>query len=203
MDELPQDERTKGAVLPVTDKTALLRLLAREEEVAQARRPGQGRREALQCMREAADAYQTPEHSQTNAVDPSAFGASEHVKQEALARHREKLQRLRESHEDASTCEAETKDGQQTSRNEAGVELVTDETPNSACMGPVDLAKYLCDAAGLTTEQRGPVALIARDMRVAYDAEVARRAALTESQLRAENIDASDRVTLARIGRRL
>ena len=103
MNELPEDEKTKGAVLPVTDKTALIRLLAREDEVSRARRPGQGRREALQCMREAADAYQTPEHSQTNAVDPSVFGASEHAKQEALARHREILQRLRESHENAST----------------------------------------------------------------------------------------------------
>ena len=91
MDDLPQDEKTKGAVLPVTDKAALLRLLGREEEVAQARRPGQGRREALQCMREAADAYHTPEHSQTNATDPFLFGASEHAKQEALARHSEFL----------------------------------------------------------------------------------------------------------------
>ena len=203
MDEVPQDEKTKGAVLPVTDKTALIRLLAREDEVAQARQPGQGRREALQCMREAADAYQTPELSQTNAVDPSVFGASEHAKQEALARHREMLQRLRESRENASTCEAETEDAKQTSWNEVGVELVTDENPHCACMGPVDLAKYLCDAAELTTEQRGPVALIARDMRVAYDAEVARRAALTESQLRAESIGASEHVTLPRKGRRL
>ena len=115
LDELPQDEKTKGAVLPVTDKAALLRLLSREEEVAQARQPGQGRREALQCMREAADAYQTPEHSQTNATDPSAFGASEHAKQEALARHRDLLQRLREIRENASTCEAETQDAKQAS----------------------------------------------------------------------------------------
>ena len=62
-------------------------------------------------------------------------------------------------------------------------------------MGPVDFAKYLCDAAELTTEQRGPVALVARDMQVAYDAEVARRATLTASQLRAEGIGASEHVT--------
>ena len=81
-------------------------------------------------MREAADAYQTPEHSQTHAVDPSVFDASEHAKQEALARHREILQRLRERREDASTCEAETEDAEQTSWNEVGVELVTDERPS-------------------------------------------------------------------------
>ena len=70
-------------------------------------------------------------------------------------------------------------------------------------MAPVGLAKYPCDAGELTTDQRGPVALIARDIQVAYDAEVARRAALTESQLRAEGIGASEHVTLQRIGRRL
>ena len=154
MDELPQDEKKKGAVLPVTDKTVLRRLLTREDEVAQARQPGQGRREDLQCMREAADAYQTPKHSQTIAVDPSVFGASEHAKQEALAHHRAVLQRLRERRENASTCEAETEDAKRTSWNEVGVELVTDENPNCACMAPVELAEYLCDAAELTTEQR-------------------------------------------------
>ena len=201
MDELPEDEKKKGAVLPVTDKSALLRLLTRKDEVAQARQPGQGRREDLQCMREAADAYQTPKHSQTIAVDPSVFGASEHAKQEALAHHREVLQRLRERRENASTCEAETEDAKQTSWNEVGVELVTDENPNCACMAPVELAKYVCDAAGLTTEQRVPVALRARSMRVAYDAEVAKRATLTERQRRAEGIGASEHVTLPLTGR--
>ena len=80
---------------------------------------------------------------------------------------------------------------------------MTDENPNCASMTPVELAKYLCDAGELTTEQRGPVALIARDMQVAYDAELARRAAPTESQLRAEGIGASEHVTLPRVGRRL
>ena len=44
MDDVPQEDTTKGAVLPVTDKAALLRLLGREEEVAQATQAGQGRR---------------------------------------------------------------------------------------------------------------------------------------------------------------
>ena len=133
--------KTKGAVLPVTDKAALLRLLGREEEVAQARQPGQGRREALQCMREAADAYQTPEHSHTTATDPSVFGASEDAKHEALARHREFLQRLRESPGEASTCKVETEDAKHISWNEVGVELVADVDPDCASMSPVDFAK--------------------------------------------------------------
>ena len=141
-DELPQDEKNKGTVPPVTDKSAVLRLLTREDEVAQAKQPGQGAREDLQCMREAADAYQTPEHSQTNAEDPSLFGASEQKKQDALARHREIIQRLKESRENASTCEAETEDAKQTSRSEVGVELETDENPNCEYMSPVELAKY-------------------------------------------------------------
>ena len=80
LDEIPQADKRRGVVLPITDKAVLIRLLTREEEVAQARQLGQGRREALQCMREAADAYGTPEHSQTKASDPSEFGASEHKK---------------------------------------------------------------------------------------------------------------------------
>ena len=95
IDELPEKENRNGVALPVTDKAALMRLLGREEEVAQARKPGQGRREVLQCMREAADAYQTPEHSQTNATDPSVYGAAEQRKQLALALRRDYLQRLR------------------------------------------------------------------------------------------------------------
>ena len=35
---------------------------------------------------------------------------------------------------------------------------------------PIAYAKYLCDTAGLTREQRGPVALIARDMQKVYPA---------------------------------
>ena len=203
MDELPQDDKTKGVVLPVTDKAALLRLLSREVEVALARQPGQGRREALQCMREASDAYQTPEHSQTNATDPSVFGASEHRKQAALARHRQCLQKLREGSGDAPVGEIETEDAKQASSNEAGVALVTDEDLSCAPMSTMKFAKYLCDAAELTTEQRGPVALIARDMQDAYETEVARRASLTERQMQAEGIGASEHITLPRKGRRL
>ena len=64
-------------------------------------------------------------------------------KQDALARHREIIQRLKESRENAPTCEAETEDAKQPSRSEVGVELETDENPNCACMAPVELAKYL------------------------------------------------------------
>ena len=190
-------------VLPVTDKATPIKLLSREEEVAQARQPGQGRREALQCMREAADAYGRPEHSQTNATDPSTFGASEHEKQAALDRHRQLLQRLRETEERTPAGETQSEDARLTSTNEVGVEIAKDEYLDTASMSPVDLAKYLCDKGKLTAEQRGPVALLARDMQRAYDEEVARRATLTDAQLRAEGIGAAEHITLPLKGRRL
>ena len=63
-------------------------------------------------------------------------------------------------------------------------------------MGPIAYAKHLCDKAELTREQRGPVALLVRDMQQVYEQEVARRAELTETQRRAEGIDSADQVTL-------
>ena len=61
-------------------------------------------------------------------------------------------------------------------------------------MGPADFAKLLCDQGTLTTEQRGQVALLARDMQIVYDKEVARRVKLTDAQLRAEGIGATELV---------
>lgn len=68
----PDDALAKGALLPpITDQQVLLRLLGRAEEVALARKAGQGRREAIQSMREMADAFGSPEHLQSNSNDPS------------------------------------------------------------------------------------------------------------------------------------
>ena len=139
MEAPPLAETTKGAVLPVTDKDALLRLLTREEEVAQARQVGQGRREAIQCMREAVDVYGRPEHLRTHATDPSVFGASEHAKSTSLARHRDLLQKLREAAENAPTCETESGDTMQTSSNEVGVELARVQDTEYTSMGQLTL----------------------------------------------------------------
>ena len=154
LDEPLQDENTRGAVLPVTDKAALLRLLTREEEVAQARQLGQGRREALQCMKEAADVYGRPEHLRTHATDPSAFGASEHDKSTSLARHRDLLQKLREAAEKGPTCETESGDTMQTPSNEVGVELTRIEDTECASMGPVDFAKSMRQGNGYNRATR-------------------------------------------------
>ena len=190
--EMPQDEKKIGVVLPVTDKLALIRLLTRKDEVAQARQPGQGRREAIQCMREAADANETLDHTQTNATDPSAFGASEQEKNKSLAHHRELLQKLRESVEKTPTCETQSGNATTSTLNEVGVEPVPVEDTDWTSMGPIDFAKYLCDQGTLNGDQwrwlRG-------DMQIVFDEEVAKRANLTDVQLRAESIGATEHVT--------
>ena len=59
-DLISSDEPVPGALLPpVTDEGVVLRLLGREQEVALARRPGQGNRESVQYMREVRDAFGT------------------------------------------------------------------------------------------------------------------------------------------------
>ena len=57
---------------------------------------------------------------------------------------------------------------------------VADETTDF--LGLVDFALHACQEAGLTLEQRAPVALLARDMQRTYDAETQRRSNLTEAQ---------------------
>ena len=68
------------------------------------------------------------------------------------------------------------------------------EDSDMISMGPMQFAKYVCEQGTLTTEHRGPVALVARDMQIVFDEEVARRANLTDAQLRAECISAPHRV---------
>jgi hypothetical protein len=190
-------------VLPVTDKAVLLRLLGREEEVAQARQPGQGRREAFQCMREAADAFGSPQHSRSHGTDPSVFGASEHDKNAALARHRTRLQELRTQHENQPTLQNATEDAASLPTREVGVESIQDEGEQHEVLGPVAFAKRLCDEAGLTAEQRGPVALVARDMQRVYEEEMRRRAGLTDAQREALACGAAEHAVLPLKGRRL
>ena len=86
---------------------------------------------------------------------------------------------------------------------EEGVELVEDGDDAALFNDPVSLAKHLCDQAELTREQRGPVALLARDMQKVYEEEVGRQAQLSEAQRRAEGLDATKPVRLPLTGRRL
>ena len=63
------------------------------------------------------------------------------------------------------------------------VEGISDEDDEVACkLAPIAYAKLLCEQAGLTREQHGPVALIAHDMDKKYQEEMSRREKLTEAQ---------------------
>ena len=193
-----------GFVAPVvTDKEFLVRLLSREDEVAQAKRPGQGRREGLQFMRQAAEIPGSMTLWQAGQEEPSAFGAAEHGKQAALAQLRFLLEKLRQEEDPADTTEKPPEETPEDTRHEERVELVNDEDETMPFSDPVSCAKHLCDQAELTREQRGPVALLVRDMQHVYDQELARRALLTDAQRRAEGIDDTDVVKLPLVGRRL
>ena len=96
MDEVQMEaDVPNGVVHPMTDKALLLRLLNREDEVALAKQPGQRRREAAQCMRQAAAIFEAMQTWLTDRSEPSAFGAAECKKQAALAVHKA-LEQLRE-----------------------------------------------------------------------------------------------------------
>ena len=127
-----------GCVAPiVTDKEFLLRLLSREDEVAQAKRPGQGRRENLQCMREAAEILGPTTPWSARREDPSAYGAKDHERQAALAHHRALLDKLRE---EAQPTEARDKPPDEMLGNrsqEERVEIVDEEDETMRFNDPV------------------------------------------------------------------
>jgi len=187
----------------VTDEEFLLRLLTRADEVAQARQPGQGRREALQCMRQAADVFGAMSPWRARHEEPSAFGAAEHDRQAALAQHRALLERLRQQEDTPDTTENADAQMLEHPKPDERVELVDEDDEATRFSDPVSYAKHLCDQAELTQEQRGPVALLARDMQTVYGHELARRALLTDAQRRSESLDATDVVRLPLVGRRL
>ena len=133
-------------------------------------------------MREVADAFGSPKHLQTNGHDPSVFGAAEHEKKTALARHKACLEMLRAQQEKPPHMQDATDEATGTVIQEADVELLHEADEDSEMLGPVAFAKRLCDKAELTLEQKGPVALIVRDMQKAYEKEMQRRGSSTETQ---------------------
>ena len=67
-----------------------------------AKQPGQGRREAAQKMREVSDAFGAPQHLRAQGHQVSRFGAAEHDKVTALARHRDLLEKALVQHDTTS-----------------------------------------------------------------------------------------------------
>ena len=86
---------------------------------------------------------------------------------------------------------------------EGHIELMEEDGDTMHFTDPLSYAKYLCDKAHLTREQRAVVALIAEDMQQVYAQEVQRRDQLTDAQRRSEGLDATDIVRLPLVGRRL
>ena len=105
-----------------------------------------------------------------------------------MARHRATLETLR-AQQTVGAKEREAREASSDGATEHAerlprVEGISDEDDEEACkLGPIAYAKLLCERAGLTGEQRGPVALIARDMDKVYQEEMKRRENLTEAQL--------------------
>ena len=111
--------------------------------------------------------------------------------QAALAAHQAHLEELRVQKERAvdGMAGARAEEQPHAAVQEPAVEVLqsTDEDPEQ--LGPVAYAKLLCDRAGLTQEQRGPVALIARDMQRAWEKEMQRREGLTPAQREALRLE--------------
>jgi len=154
-------------------------------------------------MRQAAEILGPTTPWQARHEEPSAFGTAEHERQAALTQHRALLEMLRQEDNPANMAETANEETPENTRHEERVELVDDEDETMRFSDPVSCAKHLCDQGKLTREQRGPVALLARDMQHVYEEELARRALLTDDERRTEGIDGTDVVKLPLVGRRL
>ena len=150
-------------------------------------------------MRQAAEVLGAMTQWQPNRSKPSRYGAAENKKQEDLAKHRAFLEQLRQQEDPADTTANPSEDVHDHLISQEGVELVEEEDDAKRLSDPVSYAKHLCDEAQLTREQRGPVALLAKDMQNVYTQEMERRAQLTEAQRRFE----SEVLRLPLVGRRL
>ena len=201
--EPDEPQATYADLPPITDPRVLLRLLGREEEVALARTRGKGRREDLQNMKEIFHVFGSPQHPQAKGLDPSHFGAAEHERRAAVARHRECFEALKAQQVDnlETTQAQQIPEDASAAPDHADVELMHEADTDTETMGPIDFAKWLSKRGELTLEQRGPVALIARDMQKAYDDEMKRRENLPASAVKASAGGAAEHALLPRKGR--
>ena len=201
-DEVPvQDEDMKapGALAAPVSKEVLMRILGRDDEVALARQPGQGRREGVQNMRAVHDAFRS--------VVRDAISASREVNNRRISKynssevpglleaHERNLQQLleEENTEREITAAGDVKLLREMMQSKlATVKQMSDEEvarwfKKQQERPPIDVAKELCDAAGLNRDQMRPVALLAKKLQTAWLAERGRR----------EHISAQERDELA------
>ena len=94
----------------------------------------------------------------------------------AIANHKAKLEALRLKSEPLLYHD-QAESGAQAANlpAEAAVEVIEEVDEDTAQMGPMAFAKHLCIKAALTSEQKGPVLLIAKDMQHLYDQELVNR----------------------------
>ena len=115
-------------------------------------------------MRQAADIFETMRTWLTDRSEPSAFGAAECKRQAALAVHKDILEQLREQDNPElmkeNTAEKASDHHEDPCQQgpEGSVKLMEKDDNAMHFSDPISYAKYLCDNAGLTREQRGPVA---------------------------------------------
>lgn len=120
-------------------------------------------------------------------VEPRAFsryGAAEHSLHTAIEHQKAELASRREQELTMPvTTPAQHGPSNLGDPADVGVQLLDDAADGAAeHMSPVAFAKQLCDAATLNRDQRRPVALIARELERAWQAERQRRAALSPSE---------------------
>ena len=187
MPVLDEDLKAAGALAAPVSQETLLRILHRDEEVALARQPGQGRREAAQNMRAVHDAFQ-------EALQGAAARRSEVTRRCISKYDSSKFPGLLEAHEQHMQKLLEEENTERESTAAADVkllrELVQSEQPLVRQMtdeelarwykaqqerSPVEVAKELCEAAGLNHDQKRPVALLAKKLQTAWLKERQRR----------------------------
>ena len=94
-------------------------------------------------------------------------------------------------------------DAPKPTKEKGAIALPEDEAADWMSMGPVDFAKYLCDAPALEATQQRPISSVTRDMVNSCDQEVARRAKLTDAQLRTQGTGDTRDAALPQRDRRL
>ena len=189
-DDVPvQDEdiKVRGALAAPVSREVLLRILGRDDEVALARQPGQGRREGAQNMRAVHDAFQ---ERLTVAASPardvikrriSKYNCSEFPG--LLENHEQNLKQLLEAvnTERVITAAGDVKllrEMMQT-RNPSVRRMSDEEVANffkeQQERPPVEVARELCETAGLNRDQMRPVALLEKKLQEVWLQERRRR----------------------------
>ena len=196
-DDVPvhdEDLKAPGALAAPVSQATLLRILGRDEEVTLARQPGQGRREGAQNMRAVHDAFQeVMQGVATLRREVTARRISKYSPSEfpgLLEAHEQHMQKLleEENTERDSTAAADVKllrelvQSEQPSVRQMSDEEVARWFKAQQERPPLDVARELCEAAGLNRDQKRPVALLAKKLQTAWLQECQRREHVSASE---------------------